>query len=101
MASLSANSPLGYVTRKQAQDNRKNLCIRLTGKGRALRKELEPLAKDVNKVAVRGVKTSEVLATRRTLLAIIENLAADEFATKGETRRVPSTRELSRIVSDA
>ena len=98
---LKGMEKLGYVTRKRAQHNRKNLCIRLTAKGRALRKELEPLAKDVNKVAVRGVKTSEVLATRRTLLAIIENLATDEFATKGETRRVPSTRELSRIVSDA
>ena len=97
---LKAMEKRGYITRKQAPDNRKNLCIRLTAKGRALKKELEPLAKVVNKVAVRGVKASEVLATRRTLLAIIENLAADEFATRSKSRRVPPTHEPSRLVTD-
>ena len=70
---------LGYVTRRQDPANKRNLCIRLTAKGRALKKELEPLAKEVNRIAVRGVEAGDVLTPRRTLLSIIENLAADEI----------------------
>ena len=53
--------------------------IRLTAKGRALKKRLEPLAKDVNKIAVKSVAAEDVSITRKTLLAIIENLARDEL----------------------
>jgi DNA-binding MarR family transcriptional regulator len=101
MIALKAMEKLGYVTRKQAADNKKNLCIRLTAKGRALKQKLEPLAKDVNNIAVHGLKAADLLTTRKTLLAIIENLAADEFATRDKARPVPSTRELSRLISDA
>lgn len=80
---LKSMARLGYLTRKPAKDNKKNLCIRLTAKGRALKRVLEPLAKEVNTVAVRGVKASEIRATRKTLLAIIENLAKDELSARG------------------
>ena len=80
---LKSMERFGYLTRKPAKDNKKNLCIRLTVKGRALKKALEPLAKEVNTVAVHGVKASEIRATRKTLLAIIENLARDELNARG------------------
>jgi DNA-binding MarR family transcriptional regulator len=65
---------LGYVRREQRPENRKNVYVHLTPKGRALRKKLVPLAVEVNNAAVRGVPTANIEATRTTLLAIIENL---------------------------
>jgi len=50
----------------------------LTPRGRSLKRKLVPLAGDVNRRAVRGVAAADVAATRRALLAIIENLARDE-----------------------
>ena len=41
-----------------------------------MRQKLVPLAEDVNRIAVRGVRRAQVAATRAVLLAIIENLAA-------------------------
>jgi DNA-binding MarR family transcriptional regulator len=68
----------GYVARRRSPDNRKNMYVYLTPKGRALKRKLVPLAVQVNRVAVRGTPAREVAATRRTLLAILENLARDE-----------------------
>ncbi len=95
---LKAMERLGYITRKQAANNRKNVYIHLTAKGRALKKKLVPLAEEVNEVAFRAIRSSDVAATRRTLLALIENLAADEMNSTNAQRRVPSTRELSRLI---
>jgi len=68
----------GYITKRQTPTNKKNIYIYLTPKGRALKKKLIPLAEEVNKIAVGKVKRSDIAATRKTLLAIIANLAADE-----------------------
>src|SRR5687768_12197969 len=68
-AALNAMEKLGYVTRRHAPNNRKNVYVCLTRKGRALEKKLVPLAEDVNRVAIRGVKPSDVAVTRKTLLA--------------------------------
>ena len=81
---LKSLERLGYVTRKQAPDNRKNVYIHLTAKGRGLRRKLEPLAEDVNAIAIRGVPACDVAVTRRVLLAVIENLARDEIAPLSE-----------------
>lgn len=77
---LKAMEERGLIVRRQAPDNRKNVYIALTAKGRALRKTLEPLAEVVNRIAVAGVAAKDIAATRKTLLAIIENLAQDELA---------------------
>jgi DNA-binding MarR family transcriptional regulator len=99
-AAVKAMLKLGYITRRQVAGNKKNLYIHLTPKGRALKKKLVPLAQDVNSVAVAGVPTRDVETVRRTLLAIIHNLADDERGSL-DSRRMPSTRELARIVSDS
>jgi DNA-binding MarR family transcriptional regulator len=83
---LKALDKLGYITRKQAPNNKKNVYIHLTRKGRALRKKLEPLAEEVNRIAVRGVPPADVAATRKTLLAVIENLARDEIISAAKLR---------------
>ena len=72
----------------------------LTPKGRLLKNKLVPRAEEVNQVAVRGVAATDIVATRRTLLAILENLARDEVETENNLR-VPSTRELARRASKA
>jgi len=79
LVAIKAMAKLGYVTRKQAPNNKKNIYVHLTVKGRALKKRLEPLAEDVNRIAIMGVRLSDVSLTRKTLLAVIENLAQDEI----------------------
>jgi MarR family transcriptional regulator, organic hydroperoxide resistance regulator len=73
-AAIRAMEGLGYVTRRQTPANRKNVYVRLTAKGRALKGKLEPLAEDVNALAVRGAPASDVAAARRTLLRVVQNL---------------------------
>ena len=77
-AAIRAMEEAGYVTRRQTAENRKNLYVHLTARGRALERALVPLAEEVNKIAVRGVPPAQVEATRRTLLAIAENLARSQ-----------------------
>ena len=99
-AAVKAMIKLGYVTRRKLAGNKKNLYVYLTPKGRGLKKKLVPLAQNVNAAAVAGVADRDVDVTRRTLLAIIRNLADDETRAP-DSHRIPSTRELARIVSDA
>ena len=79
-AAVKAMERLGYVKRRQARDNRKNVYVHLTPAGRALKKRLVPLAEEVNRIAVKGLPRSDVVRVRRALLAIIENLVRDEAA---------------------
>jgi DNA-binding MarR family transcriptional regulator len=85
-SAIQAMQRLGYVTRRHEGDNRKKLYVFLTPKGRALKKKLVPLAEDVNRVAAHGVAVGNIAVTRRTLLAVIENLAREEG--NGKKRRV-------------
>jgi DNA-binding MarR family transcriptional regulator len=78
-SALKAMERRGYIVRRRKPGNRRKVHIFLTAKGRALRRKLVPLAKDTNTIALRGVPARDVAATRRTLLAMIENLAADEL----------------------
>ena len=73
-AAIRAMEELGYVTRKRLPDNRKNIYVRLTPKGRALRAKLVPLAKAVNRDAVRGLAERDVETAKRVLRAVTENL---------------------------
>jgi DNA-binding MarR family transcriptional regulator len=77
-AALKAMETLGYITRKRTPANRKNIFIHLTPKGRALKTRLVPLAIGINRIAVKGASAADIAITRKLLLHIIENLAADE-----------------------
>ncbi len=100
-AALKAMEKLGLVTRKQLPDSRKKVYVFLTPKGRALRPKLVPLAEEVNKVALAGISQEDIAITRRTLLVMIENLARDEADQTRMDHRIPSTRELARLVAEA
>jgi MarR family transcriptional regulator, organic hydroperoxide resistance regulator len=93
-AALNAMERLGYVTRRKRGGDRKKVYVLLTAKGRQLQEKLVPLAEEVNRIAVRGVRSGDIAATRSVLFSIIENLAQDRRVTD---MRMPSTRELARL----
>jgi DNA-binding MarR family transcriptional regulator len=93
-SALKAMERLGYIRRRKRGGDRKKVYVLLTPKGRRLRDRLVPLAENVNRIAVRGVRPAEIASTRVVLLAIIANLARDEQAAD---MRMPSTRELARM----
>jgi MarR family transcriptional regulator, organic hydroperoxide resistance regulator len=98
-SALNAMERLGYVVRRPSPKSRKEVHVYLTLKGRALKTKLVPLAEEVNAVALRDIDPRDIAATRRTLLALIANLAADETESLRLRRRIPSTRELSRLLN--
>jgi MarR family transcriptional regulator, organic hydroperoxide resistance regulator len=98
-SALNAMEKLGYVVRRPSPKSRKEVHVYLTLKGRALKTKLVPLAEEVNTVALRHIDSSDIAATRRTLLALVANLAADETESLRLRRRIPSTRELSRLLN--
>ena len=98
-SALNAMERLGYVVRRPSPKSRKEVHVYLTLKGRALKTKLVPLAEEVNAVALRDIDPGDIAATRRTLLALIANLAADETESLRMRRRIPSTRELSRLLN--
>jgi MarR family transcriptional regulator, organic hydroperoxide resistance regulator len=73
-AAIKAMEEMGYVKRIQLPENRKTVYVHLTAKGRALRTKLEPIAKDVNRDAVRGLAAKDVETARQVLVAVTENL---------------------------
>jgi len=54
------------------------------------------MAEEMNEIAVRGLREADIAATRRTLLAMVANLAEDEIEATKEDRRMPSTRAVAR-----
>lgn len=83
---------LGYVARRNLPGNRRRQHVFLTEAGQALRDDLEPLAIEVNTVAMAGVPPEEEAILRRCLLRIIDNLATDEALKEAAGQRVPPTR---------
>ena len=99
-SALKAMETLGYIERRQLAENRKNVYVFLTPRGRALKEARVPLAEEVNRVAVAGVDPQDVARTRQVLLAVIENLARDEAQAEAGARRLPSTREVAQMVAN-
>jgi MarR family transcriptional regulator, organic hydroperoxide resistance regulator len=68
----------GWIERRQIEGNRKNIHVFLTPFGRALEAKLVPLAQATNQIGIAGISASDLAVTRKALLAVIANLAADE-----------------------
>ncbi|MBL0420873.1 MarR family transcriptional regulator [Ramlibacter sp. AW1] len=77
-SAVKAMEQMGLIERRQLAGNRKNMHVFLTPAGRALERKLVPLAEEVNHISIRGLSDKTVATLRKALLAIIENLAADE-----------------------
>ncbi|VCU68088.1 MarR family protein [Pigmentiphaga humi] len=99
-SALKAMEALGYVERRHRPGNKKNIHVYLTERGRQLENVLIPLAEEVNGIGVQGLAAGEIEVARKVLLSIIANLAQDEARADARSLRIPSTRELSRRVSE-
>ena len=99
-AAVKAMEKLGYVVRQQMPDNKKNVHVFLTDEGRRLKDVLIPLALEVNEVSVRGLKEQDIETARHVLLTVIENLANAEANSINPSHRVPSTREVGRMINE-
>lgn len=78
-AAMKAMEALGYITRQQLPTNKKNVYVHLTTAGRGLKAHLVPLAEETNRISSKNIKAADLATTRRVLLAMIDNLAADEL----------------------
>ncbi|WP_051974786.1 MarR family winged helix-turn-helix transcriptional regulator [Cupriavidus necator] len=99
-AAVKTLEALGYVERTHLPGNNKRVHVFLSKVGRALRRKLEPLAEEVNEISVEGIPAEDVATTRRVLIEIAARLAADEATSAEQGRRVPSTREVGRLLAD-
>lgn len=88
-AAIKAMVRRGYIVRTRRADNKRNIYIHLTPKGRALKDKLVPLAEEVNRIGIQGIEPADVATTRQTLLAILNNLARDEIESSSTRRRIP------------
>jgi DNA-binding MarR family transcriptional regulator len=85
----------GYLVRRHPKGDRKKRLVFLTEQGWAAREVLQPLAEQVNEIAVEGVSGEEVAALRRVLLMMAANLDADEQRALEDGQGVPATRSRS------
>ena len=85
-AAVRSMEALGYVVRERLHGNRKNVHVRLTPLGRALKRRLVPLAIEVNRIGVTGFDAAAVATTRDVLIAIIANLARNELEREPDAR---------------
>ncbi len=79
-SAVKAMEEMGLIERRHLAGNRKNMHVFLTPSGRLLQKKLVPRAEEVNRLSVQGLPEKTVALLRQSLLAIIENLAAEEAA---------------------
>lgn len=98
---LNRMETLGLITRRHHAGNKRRLHVHLTRAGRTLQASLEPLAEEVNMVAVGGLSDSEVEVVRHVLLTVITNLAEDEAAAAERGLKIQSTRDLGQRVEKA
>ena len=89
-AAMQAMERLGYIARSRRNENKRNIYIHLTPKGRMLKNKLVPLAEEVNRIGIRAIKAADVASARRTLLSILDNLAHDEIESTNGRRRIPN-----------
>jgi DNA-binding MarR family transcriptional regulator len=75
---VKAMEAMGFIERRQLAGNRKNMHVFLTPAGRKLQNVLVPLAEEVNHISVRGMSDKTITLVRTSLLAMIENLAAED-----------------------
>ncbi len=88
-SAVKAMEQMGLIERRQLAGNRKNMHVFLTVAGRALERQLVPLAEEVNRISVQGIPDKTVAMLRKSLLAMIENLAAEESQAEAAGEDVP------------
>jgi len=74
---LKAMEEAGLIYFKKKEDNKKNIYVFLTEKGRSIEENLIPLAIDVNHIAAKGITAAELRTTRKVLLKMLVNLSSE------------------------
>ena len=94
VTALQAMEGRGYVNRLKLEGNRKEVRVFLTAQGSALRPVMLACAQEVNDLVVGGIPAEDLAVTRRTLLAVIDNLAreSDEAVAPRIRTRAPESR---------
>ena len=80
VTALQAMEQRGYLTRRKIDGNKKEVRVFLTPRGTALRPLIVSCAQEVNQMVMAGIPAEDLAVTRRTLLAVIENLGRDALA---------------------
>ncbi|MFM0123886.1 MarR family transcriptional regulator [Paraburkholderia sp. RL18-101-BIB-B] len=88
---LQQMEKLGYITRRKLPGNMRNICVYLTPSGKALQKQLIPLAEDLHEVAVRGIADKDLAIVRKALQTMVRNLEEDELEAN---RLMPPSRKI-------
>jgi DNA-binding MarR family transcriptional regulator len=73
-AALQVMQAKGYVTRQKMPDNKKQVRVFLTHTGLQLKNSIVPQAEAINDQALMGIDPKDIQATRRTLIAMADNL---------------------------
>jgi MarR family transcriptional regulator, organic hydroperoxide resistance regulator len=87
VTALQGMEKLGYISRQKMEDNRKEVRVFVTSKGAALRPVILGIAHEINEALVAGIPAADLATTRRTLLAMIDNLARDAAEAPAAVRR--------------
>jgi DNA-binding MarR family transcriptional regulator len=88
---LNAMEKLGYVERYRLPGNNRKVFVGLTRKGKALKKKLVPLAKELNAMYVEGIPPADIAVFRRTIKAIADNIEQHNIKT---SRTLPPLRRM-------
>lgn len=99
-AAMKAMEALGYVTRRQLPTNKKNVYVHLTVAGRALKKQLVPLAEDSNRISIQNLEPEELAVARKVLLAMLFNLTQEAVAQDEKQAAQPTTRAARMAVGE-
>lgn len=87
LSAILAMEKRGYVRRARNKKDRRKLHVYLTAKGRSIKNDLIPLAKDVVATAVQGLSARDIRQMLKGLAEIQKNLHAtisqhDEIVSK-------------------
>ena len=80
----------GLVTRARAENSNREVTIALTGKGNALVSELIPIARDLEQTAISHLSSSELVALKKTLRRIYQNLTNSPAISHNAKRAGPT-----------
>ena len=89
---------LGYITRVKKPGNNKRVYVFLTPRGRWLKMSLMPVREEIASVAMQGITAADMTVVRRALVHIIDNLMADEARWDQSEMRLPSTRDMAKVL---
>jgi DNA-binding MarR family transcriptional regulator len=75
----------GFIKRRASTVDRRKIHVFLTPKGRALKNEIVPLAREVNNIALRGMRNEDIQLLRACLVQIRRNMPRDDHKSNGKS----------------